>query len=154
MHRSYWLVQLFFRTNYFVDLFLPLLSGHLFCKKRVALHKVVDVDKAPVCKVQSLSHHVFFLRVVNQTKSWRCFQSTFKYSYVITSVVSFCLTILGLCANFAKCTFSNLHRHAESHLKSTLTHLFPLFMYILLQLLSVHKECLRVFLRLLISVLF
>ena len=154
MHRCYWLVQLFFRTNYFVDLFLPLLSGHLFCKKRVALHKVVDIDEAPVSKVKSLSHHVFFLRVVNQTKSRGCFQSTLKYSNMVSSVVGFCLTILGLCADFAKRVFSNLHRHAESHLESTLTHLFPLFIYILLQLLSVHKECLRVFLCLLISVLF
>ena len=154
MHRCYWLVQLFFRTDYFVDLFLPLLSGHLFCKKRVALHKVVDVDEAPVSKVKSLSHHVFFLRVVNQTKSWGCFQSTFKYSNMVSSVIRFCLTILGLCADFAKSVFSNLHRHAESHLESALTHLFSLFIYILLQLLSVHKECLRVFLCLLISVLF
>lgn len=73
---------------------------------------------------------------------------------MVSSVVSFCLTILGLRADLPESVLSNLHRHAEGHLESALTHLFSLFIDLLLQFLCVEEESLRVFLGLFICVLF
>jgi hypothetical protein len=92
--------------------------------------------------------------MINQTKSRGCFQCTLEYSNMVSSVVSFRLTILGLRADLSESVFSNLHGHAESHLESTLTHIFSLFIDLLLQVLCVQEECLRVFLHFFVCVLF
>jgi hypothetical protein len=81
--RSAQFEQLLWLLHDFVHVSIKVLDGLLLCEVRITLHIVIEVDQAPVSKVDPVSHHVLIQRMVNHSQLWWCFKFTFKYCNVV-----------------------------------------------------------------------